>query len=91
MLRTFVNSQHFTSTPDILNSIKTLFSDVLRQTENPHITFLQTMTGLYGYAAEDVDMMTDKGSLTEEIETYFLPDGYGSIFLMMLKRWYFLD
>ena len=31
LLRDFVNSQHFTSTTDILNSMKELFSDVLQQ------------------------------------------------------------
>ena len=31
LLREFVNSQHFTSTTDILNSMKELFSDVLQQ------------------------------------------------------------
>ena len=31
LLRDFVNSQHFTSTTDILNSMKDLFSDVLQQ------------------------------------------------------------
>lgn len=30
-LRDFVNSQHFTSTTTILNSMKDLFSDVLQQ------------------------------------------------------------
>lgn len=31
MLRAFVNSQHFTSTTEIMNSMKELFSDVLQQ------------------------------------------------------------
>lgn len=31
MLREFVNSQHFTSTTEIMNSMKELFSDVLQQ------------------------------------------------------------
>ena len=31
MLREFVNSQNFTSTTDIMNSMKELFSDVLQQ------------------------------------------------------------
>ena len=31
LLREFVNSQHFTSTTDIMNSMKELFSDVLQQ------------------------------------------------------------
>ena len=31
LLRDFVNSQHFTNTTDILNSMKDLFSDVLQQ------------------------------------------------------------
>ena len=31
LLRDFVNSQHFTSTTDILNSMKELFGDVLQQ------------------------------------------------------------
>jgi len=31
LLKDFVNSQHFTSTTDILNSMKDLFSDVLQQ------------------------------------------------------------
>ena len=31
LLREFVNSQHFRSTTDILNSMKELFSDVLQQ------------------------------------------------------------
>jgi len=31
LLRDFVNSQHFTSTTEILNSMKDLFSDVLQQ------------------------------------------------------------
>ncbi len=31
LLRDFVNSQHFTSTTDILNSMKELFSDVVQQ------------------------------------------------------------
>ena len=31
LLRDFVNSQHFTSTTDIMNSMKDLFSDVLQQ------------------------------------------------------------
>ena len=31
LLRDFVNSQHFTNTTDILNSMKELFSDVLQQ------------------------------------------------------------
>lgn len=30
MLKEFVNSQHFTSTTDIMNSMKELFSDVLQ-------------------------------------------------------------
>ncbi len=31
LLRVFVNSQHFTSTTEILNSVNKLFSDVLQQ------------------------------------------------------------
>ena len=31
MLREFVNSQHFTSTTEIMNSMKGLFSNVLQQ------------------------------------------------------------
>jgi transposase-like protein len=31
MLKEFVNSQHFTSTTEIMNSMKELFSDVLQQ------------------------------------------------------------
>ena len=31
MLREFVNSQHFTSTSEIMESMKELFSDVLQQ------------------------------------------------------------
>lgn len=31
LLKEFVNSQHFTSTADIMNSMKELFSDVLSQ------------------------------------------------------------
>ncbi len=31
LLREFVNSQHFTSTTDIFNALKELFSDVLQQ------------------------------------------------------------
>ncbi len=31
LLREFVNSQKFTSTTDIMNSMKELFSDVLQQ------------------------------------------------------------
>ena len=31
MLREFVNSQHFTSTTEIMNSMKELFSNVLQQ------------------------------------------------------------
>ena len=31
LIREFVNSQHFTSTTDIMNSMKELFSDVIRQ------------------------------------------------------------
>ena len=31
LLKEFVNSQHFTSTTDIMNSMKELFSDVLQQ------------------------------------------------------------
>ena len=30
LLKEFVNSQHFTSTTDIINSMKELFSDVLQ-------------------------------------------------------------
>ena len=30
LLKEFVNSQHFTSTADIMNSMKELFSDVLQ-------------------------------------------------------------
>ena len=30
LLKEFVNSQHFTSTNDIMNSMKELFSDVLQ-------------------------------------------------------------
>ncbi len=30
LLKEFVNSQHFTSTTDIMNSMKELFSDVLQ-------------------------------------------------------------
>ena len=31
LLRDFVNSQHFISTTDIINSMKVMFSDVLQQ------------------------------------------------------------
>ena len=31
MLKEFVNSQHFTSTTEIMNTMKELFSDVLQQ------------------------------------------------------------
>ena len=31
LLKEYVNSQHFTSTTDIMNSMKELFSDVLQQ------------------------------------------------------------
>jgi len=50
-LRDFVNSQHFTSTTTILNSMKDLFSDVLQQVMEAE---LEETLGLekYGHASK---------------------------------------
>ena len=43
------------------------------QSSDPYLETLRAMAGLYGYSAEDIDIMLDEGMLPEEIEAYFYP------------------